>query len=254
MLRSNLEGSCASLSLLICALAVIFAVVADAGDGLDFEQLAAVRTVEKVAVAPGGSFVAYTLDVPRRIGVEPDGKAWRELHVVSVEGGANAPYVSGKVNVSEIGFSPDGQLITYLAKRGDDAHTSLWAIPLSGGESRRLLAFDTAITDYRISPDGKRVAFVAAEPLSVDREQRRAAGFDQEVFEEDWLPKRVWLAPLPFFDAPVADPSVEPVENGEPSALVLDGSVYHVRFSPDGRSLAVDLAPRPLVELRAIAS
>jgi len=199
-------------------------------------------------VAPGGSFIAYTLNVPRSPGVDPDGPAWRELHVVSVEGGADATYISGDVKVSSIRFSPDGQLVTYLAKRDCDTHTSLWAIPLSGGESRRLLAFDTAITDYRVSPDGKRVAFVAREPASDERKESIAAGYSQEVFEEDWLPKRVWLAPLPGYEPPVVDPSDAEVENGKPKALEIDGSVYHVRFSPDGRSLAVDIAPSPLID------
>jgi len=219
----------------------------EAGEGLSFEQLAAVRSVEEAVVAPGGSFIAYTLDVPRKPGVDPDGAAWRELHVVSVEGGADASYISGDVKVSSIRFSPDGQLITYLATRDCDTHASLWGIPLSGGESRRLLAFDTAITDYRISPDGKRVAFVATEPENKDREARLAAGYSQEIFEEDWLPQRVWLAPMPPYEVPTADPSVAE-EEPEPKALGIDGSPYHVRFSPDGRSLAVDVAPRPLID------
>ena len=35
-----------------------------------------------------------------------------------------------------------------------------------------------------------------------------------------------------------------------PTSLPLDGSAFHVRFSPDGTLLAVDLAPRPLVDDR----
>jgi dipeptidyl aminopeptidase/acylaminoacyl peptidase len=220
----------------------------EAGGGLSFEQLAGLRSVNEAVIAPGGSFIAYTLDVPRRPGVDKDGPAWRELHVVSVEDGADSSYISGDVKVSEIRFSPDGQLITYLAERDCDKHASLWAIPLSGGESRRLVAFETAITNYRISPDGKRVAFVAEEAESSERMKSRAAGYSQEVFEEDWRPTRVWLAPLPAYEPPVVDPSVVQEENGKPKALEIDGSAYHVRFSPDGRWLAIDVAPRPLID------
>jgi dipeptidyl aminopeptidase/acylaminoacyl peptidase len=242
-------GGCFSRQSLLVAVCVTVGVggIVEAGEGLSFEQLAAVRSVDEVVVAPGGSFIAYTLDVPRKPGDDPDGAAWRELHVVSVEGGADASYISGEVKVSSIRFSPDGQLITYLAERDGDPHTSLWAIPLSGGESRRLLAFETAITDYRVSPDGKRVAFVAREPECKERKARQAAGYSQEIFEEDWLPKRVWLAPLPSYEPPAVEPGV-PVEDPKPKALEIDGSPYHVRFSPDGGSLAVDVAPRPLVD------
>jgi dipeptidyl aminopeptidase/acylaminoacyl peptidase len=226
---------------------VAFGGGAEAGDGLSFEQLAAIRSVDEVVVAPGGSFIAYSLDVPRKPGVDPDGPAWSELHVVSVEGGADASYISGDVNVSSIRFSPDGQLITYLAKRDCDTHTSLWAIPLSGGESRRLIAFETAIADYRVSPDGKRVAFIATEPESKERTTQSAAGYSQEVFEEDWLPQRVWMAAMPAYETPAVNPS-EPEDKSEPKALDIDGSPYHVRFNPDGRSLAIDIAPRPLID------
>ena len=234
-------------SLLVAVCAIVGAGGAEAGEGLSFEQLAAVRSVGEVVMAPGGSFIAYTLDVPRKPGVDPDGAAWKELHVVSVEGGADSTYIGGDIKVSSIRFSPDGQLITYLAERGGDTHASLWAIPLSGGESRRLIAFKSAITDYRISPDGKRVAFVANEPESKERETQKAAGYSQEVFEEDWLPKRVWMAALPAYETPAVNPS-EPEEKSEPEPLEIQGSPYHVRFSPDGRSLAVDVAPRPLVD------
>ena len=43
--------------------------------GLSFEQLAAVRSVDQVAIAAGGSFIAYSLDVPRKPGVGEDGSA-----------------------------------------------------------------------------------------------------------------------------------------------------------------------------------
>ncbi len=236
---------------LLAALTVALVIGVDAevsAGGLGFEQLAAIRSVNQVAIAPGGSFIAYSLDVPRNPGVDEDGPAWRELHVVSVEDGSDTSYVSGKVKISALRFSPDGQLITYLAKRNGDEHTSLYGIPLAGGESRRLVAFETAITDYRISPDGKQVAFVAREAVSEERTKHKEAGYSQEVFEEDWLPKKVWLAPMPPFEPLVDDPSAEEKKEGEPRAINLDGSVHNVRFSPDGRSLAVDLAPTPLID------
>ncbi len=216
--------------------------------GLGFEQLAALRAVREAAISPDGSQIAYALEVPRRPGVDPDGPAWRELHVVAAAGGQARVYVGGEVKVSTIRFSPDGRLITYLAARGDDEHAALWAIPLAGGESRRLLGFTTEIRDYRISPDGATVAFVAAEPEAEARTKAREAGFTQEVFEEDWAPARVWLAPLPAFAPAVADPAAAAGPPAEPRALALDGSAFHVRWSPDGALLAVDLAPRPLVD------
>jgi dipeptidyl aminopeptidase/acylaminoacyl peptidase len=249
MSRINFSG-CSVVRWLLTTACVMVVVggVSEAAEGLSFEQLAAIRSVDELVVAPGGSFIAYTLDVPRRPGVDPDGAAWRELHVVSVEDGADSTYIGGEVKVSSIRFSPDGQLITYLAKRSCDEHASLWAIPLAGGESHRLLAFATEITDYRLSPDGKRVAFVARETEGDERKKKVAAGYSQEIFEEDWLPKRVWLAPLPPFEQTAVDPSADEDEPTQPEAVEIDGSVFNVRFSPDGRGLAIDVAPRPLID------
>ncbi|MEJ2188277.1 MAG: LpqB family beta-propeller domain-containing protein, partial [Acidobacteriota bacterium] len=219
------------------------------GEGLGFDQLAALRAVGEVQLSPDGSLAAYTLVVPRRPGSDDDGPAWQELHVVAMANGSDRSFISGHVNVSAIRFTPDGKLITYLAKRGDDEHAALWAIPVDGGESRRLLSFATAITDYRISPDGTRIAFVALEPESEARKKAEEEGFDQEVFEEDWLPRKVWIAELPGYEPEVSDPTLEEPDV-EPEALPLEGSAFHVRWNPDGEWLAVDLAPSPLIDDR----
>ncbi len=243
------KGTLYSLALVVigAALSGGIAVAGETG-GLSFEQLAAIRSVGDVAFSPDGSLVAYTLSVPRRPGEDDDGSAWRELRVVSVPGGVDRVYVGGQVSVSGIRFTPDGSAITYLAKRGDDEHTALWTIPIDGGESHRLIGFDTAIADYRVSPDGTRIAFVANQPMCEKREKAEEKGYTQEVFEEDWLPKMVWVVPMPTTAVP--DPSQPEEEAVEPKALAIDGSVFNVRWSPDSATLAVDVAPRPLVDDR----
>jgi dipeptidyl aminopeptidase/acylaminoacyl peptidase len=221
--------------------------------GLTFEQLAAMRSVREVEISPDGGTIAYTLRVPRRAGVDEDGAEWRELHVIDVMDGIDRTYIGGKNSVSRIRFTPDGEQITYLAEREGDEHDTLWAIPLAGGESRRLVSFDTAIKEYRVSPDGTTVAFVAKEPKSESREEAHDKGYSQEVFEEDWLPSRVWLTAMPPVDPPVVDPSAkeeQEEEDDEPRALPLEGSAFNVRWSPDGLHLAVDLAPTPLIDDR----
>jgi dipeptidyl aminopeptidase/acylaminoacyl peptidase len=221
--------------------------------GLTFEQLAAVRSVREVQISPDGRTIAYTLRVPRRPGVDEDGSAWLHLHVIGVADGVDRTFIGGENKVSRIRFTPDGALITYLAEREGDDHDALWAIPVAGGESRRLVSFETAIKDYRVSPDGSTVAFVAKEPKTEAREKAYDRGYSQEVFEEDWQPRRVWLTAMPPVDPPVVDPSAKEEQEGEddgPRALPLEGSVFNVRWSPDGVHLAVDLAPTPLIDDR----
>ncbi|MCP3978477.1 MAG: S9 family peptidase [bacterium] len=245
------------LALLVVLLPAGVVPAAEKPDGLSLERVAALRQVTSVEISPDGSHVAYRLDVQRRPGDDDDGAAWTELHVMNVANGRSRPFVTGSVNVSQVRFSSDGRVITYLAKRKGDEHKSLWAIPLAGGESRRLLEFDTSIDMYRVSPRGDRVAFVARVPKSKKRKKAEKKGFKQEVFEEDWRPRRAWVADLePFYPTP-EDPTQEKDEeeddDGEPRELELDGSAFELEWSPDGKRLAVTLAPTPLIDDRYMA-
>ena len=221
-------------------------------DGLDFARLAALRSVHSVEISPDGAWVAYALRVPRRPGHDEDGPAWSELHVLATDGGEPRAYVHGHVNVSAIRFTPDSRHVTYVAKRGDDEKPALWSIPVGGGESRKILTHEEGIGTYRVSPDGSRVAFVAADPLDEEREKLKEKGYKQEIFEEDWRPRKLWLAPLPSLIAVPEDPSApkSDEEKTEPRALAIDGSVFGIEWSPDGERLVLSAAPRPLIDDR----
>ena len=220
-------------------------------DGLTFEKLAALRSVDDAVVSPDGRYIAYALRVPRRPD-EEDGPAWRELRVLDRQTNDHRPYVTGPVRVSHIQFSVDGRMVTYLARRHGDPHTSVWGIPVGGGESKRMLRFDGDIADYRHAPDGNRVAFIAKEPETEARQRARANGYRQEVFEEDWRHRRVFITRWQPYDlpppAPSADGSRPPPANLR--KLEIEGSVYGLEWGPTGRRLAVAVTPRPLVDDR----
>ena len=207
------------------------------------EHVARLRTVISAAVAPEGCAVAYTLGVQRRAFVEEDGAAWQELRVVTAEGQSRA-FITGKVNISQIDWLPDGRGISFLAKRGDDKEPALYVIPIDGGEARRVVAHDTGIRDYCWSPDGRRVAFLGTEPETEQVKKRKEKGFTAGIYEEDWRSIRVWLAEVPepmdvCHDAP---------EARKPHPLQLDGSAFDIEWDPTGELLAVAMAPTPLVD------
>ena len=211
-----------------------------AGAGLSAEgelfspgHVAKLKSVTSAAVSPDGKHVAYALSVQRRPLEDDDGSAWSELWVVDAQGNAR-PFVTGEVNVGGVRWTPDGRSIAFLAKRGEDEHTSLYQIPIDGGEAKRLFEHDADLRGPSFSRDGQRLAFLATEPRSKEQQERRDKGFDQEIYEEDWRPTKVWLA--------AADGS------GKPEALELEGSASLVAWSPGGRQLVVVLAPTPLVD------
>jgi dipeptidyl aminopeptidase/acylaminoacyl peptidase len=202
--------------------------------GFQSRDLLRLRRVEAVALRPQGDEVAYTLRVPRDpLEQEEDGSAWVELHVVDPDG-RSRPFVTGEVRVSGVAWTPDGSAISFVAKREGDEAASLYLIPRDGGEARRILEHPTGIGGYVWDPEGERVAFLAPDSLPSEKKRLRERGFDQEVFEEDRRPTRVWIATIG---------SEEP-----PRRLELPGSARALAWSPDGELLAVALAPTPLTD------
>ena len=196
-------------------------------------HVAKIRSVLSAQISPDGKQIAYLLSVPRDIPKEKDGGAWTQLHVVNLKG-ESRPYVSGDVNVGSIAWTPDGRSISFLAKRDGDKQRSLYVIPLDGGEARKILEHSTSIGSYSWSPSGKQVAFLAAQPRSKKEEKLRAEGFNQEIYEEDFRPIRVWIATIG--------------SDEKPRMLKLKGSASELHWSPAGDKLALALAPTPLID------
>jgi dipeptidyl aminopeptidase/acylaminoacyl peptidase len=197
-------------------------------------QVAQLRSVTAVEISPDSKHIAYILVVPRDPFDGEDGPAWQELHLID-ESGHSRPYVSGAVKVEKIAWTPDGQGVSFLAKREGEEQKSLYVIPLEGGEASKVVGHETDITEYSWAPDGKRVAFLAKETEPEDKKELKEKGFNQIVFEEDLRPVRVWIANT-------AD------KDSEPQKLPLEGSASSLRWSPVASKLALALAPTPLVD------
>lgn len=232
------DGSVSSWSVrwgqLALVLAVFFGNSPVFGEAVTPNDVARLKNVESAHISPDGKSVAYVVNQPRQPMVEEDGSAWRELHVLRADG-SSRPYVFGQQRVSAVDWTPDGSEITFLTKRGDDKETSLYAIPLDGGEAFRVLAHSTSIEEYSFSPDGKQLAFLAKEPTPKALEELRKKGFQQEIFEEDVRAVRVWVMTLGS-------------EGSEPSMFDLEGSASLLNWSPSGELLSVGLQPQNLVD------
>ena len=212
-----------------CALLILLPAAAAAQENLFTPQhIAKLRVVTEAVIAPDGTRVAYVLSVPRNIPKEKDGPAWTELHVVDTKGNST-PFITGPVNVGNIAWTPDGKSIAFLTKREKDETRSLYFIGTRGGEARKILLHSTDIQGYSFSGDGKQVAFLAKEPVNKEKKTRQDQGFNQEIYEEDQPPTRVWIADL--------------ANNGSPRVLKLEGSASELHWNPKEDKIAVALAP-----------
>ncbi|MGO1540985.1 MAG: S9 family peptidase [Luteimonas sp.] len=202
--------------------------------GMTLEQVAQTKTVSRAAISPGGGEVAYALSVPRRPGVDKDGRAHTELHVVDRAGNSRG-FITGEVSVGAFQWFPDGRHIGFLARRDGDDTRGLYRIPLHGGEAKRVAGLEGNVTGFSLSPDGARAALLAQEPEDKALKELRKKGFSQKIYEEDWRPIGLWIAGLDDADS-------------EPRRVEVEGSVQSVHWSPAGDRLALVVTPRQLTD------
>ena len=157
------------------------------------EIVESLRSVTQAVISPDGAMVAYVLGVPREPTEEP-GLAHAEIWVVSFEGGAARPYVTGAGRATSVAWSPDGGELAFLSDRGGG--TQVHAIPIGGGEARPLTSSPTSVHSFRWSPDGGSIAYVATDPLGEDEQAARAAGRDWRVVDRDYRHRRIHVVDL----------------------------------------------------------
>lgn len=205
-------------------------------DGITPKDIAKLKTVSQVRISPDAAYIAYTLNVPRTIGEEPDGSSWRELHVLTRATGTIRPFITGAQNVSSIDWLPDSSAVSFTAKRFGESHSSLYIIPVDGGEARKAATGPTGVRGYSFGPGAAQVAIISKEKAAKNLESQKAKGFTQSVVEEDWVPASLYIT--------------KPFSDQKPRKLELPGSVFQATWSPAGNAIAVSLAPNPLVDSR----
>lgn len=224
---------------------------------------------------------------PRRAGRHAGGMAaWALCCLVA----ATAAHAQGLVpelaldlsQVTEAALSPDGATVAYRLERSPRAGEprlrigELWTVAAAGGPARRLVQADAPARHLRWSPDGRRLAWLAA-PAGSETPQlhildRQADEHAVRVLTDagavgafEWSPDGTRIA-FTALDAPTeletqaraegrdqyvfgttARPQrlyVRALAGEHPQRLPTgEASVHHFAWSPDGRRLAYAAAP-----------
>ncbi len=207
---------------------------------MSVDDVARLRSALEVRVSPDGGRFAWVRAVQRDPKAKGDGPAWRELRVAGRDG-VDRAFVHGKVSVRHIHWTAKGDAIAYIAKRSGDKKPALWLIPAGGGESYKGLDPKGGLRGYALHPDGKRVLYVGRSELKRHDKKRAEHGFTQRIVEEQNRPWRLFIDTLRGPEGKGKKPS-------SPLPFELPGSVSNPVASPDGKRVALTIAPTPLVD------
>lgn len=205
-------------------------------------DLLSMKSVSEVKLSPDGTWIAYTVNVPRQADDEP-GSAYHELHVVSTQTGEIRPFITGKTRISGIEWRPDGSAIGFLSSRGENSNTQVWMIPFTGGEAIQITESSSGVRSFRWHPDGNKMAYIAETPKTEREEVLDKKGYNFIYFEENLKHRNLYMIGVDH-------------TNDHPAPVQLtDGiTIWSFTFSPDGKYIAAKASERNLVDYRYMFS
>jgi len=220
------------LSGIVIAIGVISTIFAQ--QLLTPEDVVNLRYVRSVALQPQGNFVAYTLRVPRDA-TEPPGGDYSELWIAEGNSGKTRGFVRKPSSVSNLEWAPDGQFLYFLMHRNSvNPYRQVYKISPTGGEAQLVTTAPRNISLFRISPDGKSIAFVMRSQLPDSIALQRKKGFDFTI-EDTWF---TWNQ-LYLWD----------LQTGTYRLLVADTlHVLEIHWTPDSKQVIFRAARRPFTD------
>lgn len=206
------------------------------------EVIADTVRVTDAALSPDGTRVVYVATRPRAEGA-PFGAAWSNLYLVPAAGGAPRRLTSADAADKEPAWSADGRSIAFLSERGDAARggdkpkTRLFVVAADGGEPWVVSDDKRDVDAFAWSVDGSRLAWIAADPKSDEREKAEKAGRDWKVADQDERPRRLWVADVAAAGA--TQPAARQVK------ALGDRSAWQIAWSPAGDALVAAVSDTP---------
>lgn len=196
------------------------------------DDLFKIKNVNETIFSPDGKMIAYTLSVPRPLNEEP-GSNYSNLFVYNIEEQENVGLLANQVTVSSIQWDSESERIYFLAKLGEQKSNQIYYVDADGGSPKLVTNEISDVLAFKISPDGKNIAFVRLEEKSKGKQQMLSKGFDAEIYEEEFQHRNLYLMNL-------KDKTVK--------QLTTASSVFEFEWSPDSKNIAAAIADKNLVD------
>ncbi|MGB5361336.1 MAG: S9 family peptidase [Eudoraea sp.] len=213
-----------------------------------FEDIISMRSVFNAVISPDGNHILFESQTT-------DWKENRYDRELWLSKNAEAPIQltnNLKGNSSGPKWSPNGQWIAFLSKRGEK--TQIQAISLVGGEAFQVTHTENNINDFEWSPEGNKIAFLQSEDKSKEEKKRKEKFGGFAVEDEDFKLRQIWIAdfkPNQLRQMLRPDQLKDSVYTKNLEAkLLLDSiafSINRFKWSPDGKKIAFEHQPNPLI-------
>jgi dipeptidyl aminopeptidase/acylaminoacyl peptidase len=190
------------------------------------EQLVSYSKPADPRISPDGSRVAFTLAPVSREGEHPSAAVW----MVEADGEPRQ-FTGGGWHDAEPRWSPDGERLAFVSDRAQREEKSLYVMPVTGGEARRVFERQGKVAAPEWSPDGRYIAFLFTEPETAEEKRRREERDDANVRDANYEYTRLW----------VLDAGTRTAEPVSPEGR----QVWGYAWAPDSGGLAVNTTPTP---------
>ena len=195
-----------SLALLVVASSLAVCARAQAGPKpVSIEDVLAMREVSAPQWSPDGRWLAFTVSDWNRKEVRRDS----HIYVLPSAGGEPVRLTNGERGETQPQWSPDSQRIAFLAARdvpqpgsapapGGGARNQIWIINVRGGEAEKVTDEEAGVSQFRFSPDGRRIAYVVRDTPQdkAERDKRRKDRFDAIVVDSEFTYSHLWTISL----------------------------------------------------------
>src|SRR5882724_2886761 len=119
-----------------------------------------VQTVSAVVPSPDGQMVAYAQSKPKVDGEHSEQIS--QIFIARADGSRRLQLTRGEKGASSPAFAPDGRYVYFTSARS--GKMNVFRILIEGGEAEMVTDFKGSVSAFKVSPDGKWVAFTGYEP------------------------------------------------------------------------------------------